>query len=293
MPRLKTRPALLLAALFAALTAIAALSAFAWTPALADDEASPAEIKKNWCDDSWSHRGRDDFYVHCEVREFTLGARKTLDIDGGLNGGVKVYGWDRNEIVVLAKVEVWSDSRAESDDLAGRIKIDTDKSTIEATGPGSARGWRRDEPSWGVSYRVFVPRHTDLSLRTHNGGIGIEGVTGRMNLEAMNGGLALSEVGGDVYGRTTNGSLAVDLDGARWDGEGLDLRTTNGSVNLRIPDAYNADLETGTTNGRLNIDFPVTVRGEVGKRIHTEIGKGGPMIRAITTNGAVRIRREG
>lgn len=290
MSRSIARSAALLAALLAALAALVALGALTYTPVLAAD--SPAEIKASWCDESWS-RDDDDRYVHCEVREYSLGARQALDVDGGTNGGIKVYGWDRDEVVVLAKIQVWGDSRKEVEDVAGRIEVETGKARIAASGPRRSGGWFRDRTSWGVSYRIFVPRRIDLALRTHNGGIGVDGVTGQMNLEALNGALALSMIGGDVYGRTTNGSLNVDLEGARWDGSGLDLRTTNGSVNLSIPSEYSADLVTGTTNGRLRIDFPVTMRGEIGKRIHTEIGKGGPTIRAITTNGTVRIRSVG
>jgi hypothetical protein len=78
---------------------------------------------------------------------------------------------------------------------------------------------------------------------------------------------------------------------AAWKGEGLDLTTSNGSVNLEIPKTYNARLETGTVNGGMNIDFPVTVQGFIGRRITTTLGSGGPRVRTVTTNGGVRIRQ--
>lgn len=282
------RPTARITALSAVLGALGLLLAYA--PALAE-RPSPEEIKSSWCDDSRS-RQPDDRYLACEVREIHLDARRSLAVDGGVNGGVKVYGWNGDGILVLAKVEAWSDSERDAEDALSKVEIETGQ-TIEATGPRRSSGWWHDGTSWAVSYRIFVPLRTDLSLRTHNGGIGVEGVTGKMDFEALNGALALSEVAGDVRGRTTNGSLAVSLDGTRWSGEGLDLKTTNGSVNLRIPDGYNANLETGTTNGRMRIDFPVTVRGDLGRRIHTSLGEGGATIRAITTNGAVRVRRIG
>lgn len=282
------RPIARIAALSTVLGALGLLLAYA--PARAE-RPSPEDIKSSWCDDSRSRHG-DDRYVACEVREIHLDARGSLSVDGGVNGGVKVYGWDGDGILVLAKVEAWSDSRKDAEDALPRVEIETGQ-TIEATGPRRSSGWFHDGTSWSVSYRIFVPQRTDLSLRTRNGGIGIEGVTGRMDFEAQNGALALSDVAGDVRGRTTNGSLAVWLDGTRWSGEGLDLKTTNGSVNLRIPDGYNADLETGTTNGRMRIDFPVTLRGDLSRHIRTSLGKGGATIRAITTNGAVRVRRIG
>jgi hypothetical protein len=43
-------------------------------------------------------------------------------------------------------------------------------------------------------------------------------------------------------------------------------------------------------NGGMNIDFPITVQGTIGRRITTKLGTGGPRVRATTTNGGVRIR---
>jgi hypothetical protein len=39
----------------------------------------------------------------------------------------------------------------------------------------------------------------------------------------------------------------------------------------------------------MNIDFPITVQGLIGKRIQTQLGAGGPLVRVVTTNGGVRI----
>ena len=60
---------------------------------------------------------------------------------------------------------------------------------------------------------------------------------------------------------------------------------------MTVPESYSAELETGTTNGRVNIDFPVTVQGRFDRRLNTTLGSGGAKVRAITTNGGVTIRR--
>jgi DUF4097 and DUF4098 domain-containing protein YvlB len=83
----------------------------------------------------------------------------------------------------------------------------------------------------------------------------------------------------------------VTLAGTRWDGEGLDVETTNGGIDVTVPEGYSARFETGTVNGGIDIDFPVTVQGRVGRRMTTTLGDGGPTIRAVTTNGGVKIRR--
>jgi DUF4097 and DUF4098 domain-containing protein YvlB len=114
-------------------------------------------------------------------------------------------------------------------------------------------------------------------------------VEGDLDFQATNGGIRVENVGGDVHAETTNGGVSALLSGSSWRGKGLDLRTTNGGVSLTIPRGYNARLETGTTNGGMNIDFPITVQGLIGKRIQTQLGAGGPLVRVVTTNGGVRI----
>ncbi|MDB4947753.1 MAG: hypothetical protein JWM27_402 [Gemmatimonadetes bacterium] len=224
---------------------------------------------------------------YCEVRESNMPAGGTLNVDARDNGGVRVLGWDRNEVHVEARVQARAGSDAEARALAGRVRITTAGGTIRADGPhveGRDRGW-------SVSYIVRVPRRSDLTVRTLNGPIGVERVSGRMDLSAVNGPLSLSEVGGDVRGRTENGPLRVSLSGARWQGTGLDVRTTNGPVVLTVPESYAAHLDVGNTNGPMALDFPVTVSGRIGHHIVTDLNGGGPTIRAMTVNGPIAVKR--
>jgi DUF4097 and DUF4098 domain-containing protein YvlB len=119
--------------------------------------------------------------------------------------------------------------------------------------------------------------------------VSAEDVEGDLDLRATNGGIRIENVAGDVHGETTNGGVSASLSGSSWRGRGLDLQTTNGGVSLTIPRGYNARLETGTTNGGMRIDFPITVQGLINKRINTQLGAGGPPVRVVTTNGGVRI----
>jgi hypothetical protein len=265
--------------------AVALMSAaplLAQQPVAAPSESRAERFMRN-CED-YGDRDRDQF---CEVRDQTLKApQRSMFIDGRDNGSVRVYGWDKNEVLVRALVQASADSPAGAKDIAKDIKVLTDGDRIRADGPSQRR-----HTSWWVSYEVWVPRKTSLDAETTNGSVSVEGVEGRMDLRAQNGSISLRDVAGDVRGQTSNGSVNALLEGTVWRGEGLDLTTSNGSVTLDIPKAYNARLETGTVNGGMNIDFPVTVQGFVGRRITTTLGSGGPRVRAVTTNGAVRIRQ--
>jgi hypothetical protein len=247
-------------------------------------ESDPKDRSLN-CNDPWRN-GR--LASLCEMREQTIPAfRGTLAVDGRMNGGIGIKGWDRNEILVRAQVQTSAATDSEAREVAKQIHIETAVGQIHAEGPT-----QEHDRNWSVSYEIFVPRQSDLSLKTHNGGISIVEVSGHIAFSALNGGVTLKRLGGSVKGSTTNGGLSIDLTGTRWEGEGLDVRTTNGGVSMSVPENYSAQLETGTVNGGMDIGFPVTVQGEINKELSVKLGAGGPMIRAMTTNGGVRVHRK-
>jgi hypothetical protein len=223
---------------------------------------------------------------HCEIKEQTVPAGGPINVDAGRNGGVSVKGWDRGEILIRTRVQTSAPSQAEADELAKQIQIETNGLHIQAEGPGD-----RKDFYWSVSYELFVPRQSDLQLESHNGGISISDVHGKIEFNATNGGVSLLRVGGNVHGGTTNGGLNVELSGDRWDGEELDVKTTNGGVSMSVPENYSAHLETGTVNGSVSVDFPVTVQGRITKEISVNLGAGGPTVRAMTTNGGIKLKR--
>ena len=130
-----------------------------------------------------------------------------------------------------------------------------------------------------------------LTLRSVNGGIGIDDFRGTATFHTTNGGVTLNNVGGDLRGETTNGGVTVDVTGDHWDGSGLDVQTHNGGIRLNLPKGFSAELEAGTTHGGISIDFPVTVQGRIRSHLETTLGSGGPKLRAVTTNGGVTIRQ--
>ncbi len=235
------------------------------------------------CRNNWNH-DRANF---CELRNLTLRPQSKLSVDGRANGGVSFHGWDRNEVKVVAMIQTNASDDDQAEALAKQITISTEGGRIHADGPSSPRrSW------WSVSYEIYVPRHSNLEAITQNGGVSAESIEGDLDFQATNGGIRVEDVAGDVRGETTNGGVSATLSGNSWRGRGLDLRSTNGGVSLTIPRAYNARLETGTTNGGMNIDFPITVQGMIGKRIQTQLGSGGPIVRVVTMNGGVRVRQQ-
>lgn len=264
---------------------VAALVAIAGITGLAQ-KTDKIKTKDGSLDCRNQDRYNDRLVANCEIREQTLApSGSTIAIDGRQNGGVSVKGWDQNQVLVRARVQTGAPTAAEAESLSKEIRVETSGAKIFASGPENRRDYH-----WDVSYEVFVPRRADVSIETHNGGIAIFEVNGRIDFSATNGGVVLRRVGGTVKGSTTNGGLVIELTGDRWDGETLDVSTTNGGVVMSIPENYSAHLQTGTVNGSVSIDFPVTMQGRT-KELAVNLGSGGATVKAMTTNGGIRIQR--
>jgi hypothetical protein len=254
--------------------------------AVAQSRDAQSRDAQRWLEDCrsgrWGGRDRDQY---CDVREQTIGARSMLRVDGRENGGIQIIGADRNDILVISKIQAQAESESDAKSIAEQVRVQVGDD-IRAEGPSTR--WRS---SWSVSYEIHVPRKMNLDLTANNGGISIQNVDGRLEFETTNGVVSLTGVSGNVRGSTSNGGLDVQLTGDRWTGEGLDVRTSNGGVELAIPANYSAQLETGTVNGGMDIGFPITVQGRINRRLTTQLGNGGPLVRVTTTNGGVSLRR--
>lgn len=228
-----------------------------------------------WCND---HGGGSSGERYCEVREATWAATGApIAVDSQPNGGIEVVGWDRNEVRLRVKVVADGDTAAEAKAHAAGVRVETE-GVIRVVASG--RAW--------ASFRLDVPRQSTLTLTSKNGGLHLRDLAGQVEARTINGGVHLDQMGGKVLARTTNGGVHVQLSGESWDGESLDVQTSNGGVHLRIPDDYNAHLQTSTVNG--GIHAPEALRRQFeGKRLDTELGRGGPLIRIETRNGGLHV----
>ncbi|HEX2190853.1 MAG TPA: DUF4097 family beta strand repeat-containing protein [Longimicrobiaceae bacterium] len=266
----------------AALTALAFVSLLAAFPAAA--QQSDQEWLQN-CREQAERRSRDRA-LFCEVRTASMRPTGSLRVDAGVNGGVTVRGGDAAEIQVSSRVQASAPTEQEARELARQLSVRVENGTVIATGPETSRGsW------WSVSHDIRAPRRQDVSVTARNGGVTVHDVSGRMTLRTSNGGLSLRRVGGAVNARTTNGGVNVELEGSRWNGEGLDAESTNGGVSVTIPDGYSAQLEVGAVNGRMDLDLPLPDGYRSGRTVRTQLGSGGAPVRVVTTNGGVRVRR--
>jgi DUF4097 and DUF4098 domain-containing protein YvlB len=239
--------------------------------------------KQMTCDNS----GHGSSARYCEVREQTTAAVGLLSVDPGENGGATVKGWSRNDVLVRSRVEGWGASDADARTTTTQVSVNTSGGHVQAQGPRSS-----NNAGWSVSFEIFVPQATSLTLKTVNGGITVSDIRGSLRFEATNGGVNLTRLAGDVAGSTVNGGINLELAGTTWDGSQVQVTTENGGVNVSVPASYSAHFRTETVNGDLRSEFPLTLRGDL--RSGTQdfsIGAGGPLIHVTTTNGGVRLKK--
>lgn len=272
--------------ILAALVILAAVVAVP-RPALAQ-RAAPRSAD-DWLADCRSRHDEDDRARACELRELGFRPReRPVRVDASPNGGVTVTGWDRDSVHVRAVVQASARTDGAAQALLREVRLDASGGAVRAEGPEGGHG-----SGWWVSYEVRVPRRADVRAETVNGPLSAWDLAGRLALETTNGPITLSGLAGDVHARATNGPLTVTLEGTRWEGAGLDAETRNGPATLLVPEGYSARLETGTVNGPMMVDIPITVQGRIGRmtRLSTTLGSGGAPVRVVTTNGPLTLRR--
>ena len=192
-----------------------------------------------------SDRGRA-----CEVRDSRLPAPVgPLTVDASPNGGIRVEAWDQADVLVRAVVQTYGDDDAEAKALlphASRSPRPARGSAAE--GPERSDGSRRG--GWSVSFRIWAPRQ-------HGAGADAPGTAAsrctactasRASPPRTAASRSTRSADTSSAARATAASTCASR-GARWEGDGLDVETTNGGVSMAIPSGYSAALETGTVNG--------------------------------------------
>lgn len=231
--------------------------------------------------------GSENRARYCEIREQSTAAIGVLNVDSGQNGGATVKGWSRNEVLVRSRVEGWADNDANARVMTSQVYVNASGGQVQAQGPQSSKG-----AGWAVSFEIFVPQATSVTVKTVNGGITLSDVRGSLRFDATNGGVNLRRLAGDVTGSTVNGGVNMELIGTTWDGSQVQVTTRNGGVNISVPENYSAHFQTETANGSLRSELPINPPADARSSSQDfSVGAGGPLIHVTSTNGSVRIKK--
>jgi hypothetical protein len=152
----------------------------------------------------------------------------------------------------------------------------------------SFEGWHAHRAK--INFGVQVPRGVRFHAMTTNGNVLCRDLNSVVEASTTNGNV---EVSTSEWGsaRTTNGGVRVSIGNAKWDGE-LEVKTTNGSVDVTLPATAEFKVNAATTNGKIHTDFPITVQGSLSsKDLSGTVGAGGRELRVVTTNGTIKLMK--
>jgi hypothetical protein len=128
-----------------------------------------------------------------------------------------------------------------------------------------------------------------ITARTSSGGIDVEQTgSGDVNVSSSSGTVRVRGIRGSLQASTSSGGLIVqgELKGD-WR-----LSASSGSVKINLPQNQGFELDANTGSGSINVDFPVTVTGTIGRRtLRGSAQGGGPLLRVRTSSGGISIQR--
>jgi len=126
-----------------------------------------------------------------------------------------------------------------------------------------------------------------------SGYVQISDSKGRIEADATNGSISLNNIDGkDVSAKSANGGVLFT--GRFYESGRYLFFSANGNVVLTLPPESNFNLTVKSDNGSVNTEFPLKLEPgtQLGRGpIVGVIGRGGAEVRAISSNGAVHIKK--
>lgn len=243
------------------------------------------------------------------------------------DGSIEVRGWDRATVEV--NIEKRAADRALVESI--EIESDQQGQTIrvEAKPPKSGT-WETNVlrgPGMSVKLVAYVPVKSQVTVETADGDLDLEHLDGQAVLRTLDGAVRAVDIAGSLRVSTGDGAVRVEgvtgavevhtLDGSiavagRPDalkllssdgavvvriGEGVamssdwDIETYDGSIELHVPEAFDAVVDAKTDDGRVSSDVSSQVEDDRSRReLKATIGAGGRTIRLRSGDGRISLR---
>jgi len=220
------------------------------------------------------------------------------------NGNIEIESWDKDDVEIFAEIKVKASSRRGAEDLIDRVEIITNRRgnnlDIYSDYPRRGGGFLSalfSNINVSISYRIKLPKYSDLDIHTTNGKIIVYELNGNVYTKTTNGSIYVERINGSVNAITTNGSIKAEILQAK-SKNNMNFKSTNGSIKLYLPRNISADIYANTTNGRVYCDFLIDTRDR--RRYYNDnyrrkrtlrgrINGGGVDIEVKTTNGSISI----
>ncbi len=198
-------------------------------------------------------------------KQFSVKPGETISLDLRSGGSVRISGWDRNEVVVIAssKGDDAEDSNIEITQVPGGVNVLSDYDR------------RQDRGSTDIRFEISAPKHYNISLDSAGGGITIIGMNGTFKGSTGGGGITIKNSEGTTYLSTGGGE--IDLEDSKLDGK---VSTGGGRIVLRN---VRGDVKTTTGGGDIIHEASFTDKPDVSASSKDEV------VEIKTGGGAIRI----
>src|SRR5258708_15579933 len=179
-------------------------------------------------------------------------------------GSVKITGYDGNDAVIeYSGHGLGPRNRAHREDMPpGMHRLDQPANTLDATQENNVV--RVKGGFWGRrNIEIKVPKQTTLDLKTMNGSITVEGISGEMTIDAMNGHINVQDASGPVVAHSMNGRIVASVTQVSA-AKASSFSSMNGNIEVTLPADLKARLKMKTDRGEIYTDFDVKVESSTG-----------------------------
>ena len=223
------------------------------------------------------------------------------------DGNVTLHTWDEKKISVRVTTAGWK---------IGPGEVEVGQSQTGNRVEITVRTSRRRFPFFSVGVHsidvdVHAPRQIESNIRTGDGHIDATGLQGVTRLHTGDGHIEADFLNGSVEATTGDGHMRVrgrlDSLNLRTGDGGIDaevlpgskiasswrVESGDGSVTIRLPRDFAADLDLHTGDGSISVDFPLTTTagGRSDHDLRARLNAGGATFFIRTGDGSIRLAR--
>ena len=240
------------------------------------------------------------------TRTFMVSGRPELRVETD-DGNVIVHTWDQQRIEVRVTTAGWK---------IGPGEVEVGQSQAGNRVEITVRSSRRRFSFFSVGVHsievdVHAPRQMQSNIRTGDGNIDVSGLQGETRLRTGDGNIEAESLGGLLEATTGDGHMRVrgrlDSLTLRSGDGGIDVDVSSGSkissswrvesgdgsVTVRLPRDFSADLDLHTGDGGISVDFPLTTTagGRSEHDLRARLNAGGATFFIRTGDGSIRLAR--
>jgi len=242
--------------------------------------------------------------------KFDFSSGGSIIVNGAPNGSISITGTSKNEVEIVAEIELHAASEADLAKLAEVTGFITDESPIRTSvitvGVHNKFGLKKLPKAFpknlltlpfSINYKISVPRYSDLEIDGGKGDLSIINVEGSMQVNFIESKAYIEIVGGNTSIKIGTGSLDVAYGVRGWRGRASDISLANGDMKVRLPSNMSAEIDAtivkaGSIENTL-LDLKPRDRKVpfTEKSIMAKAGAGGAPIKFAVGSGTMKLER--